>query len=367
MTDKVNEDARVRIIAGCMSGTSIDGVDAALVKIIGRDLDISAEVISTASVDFGDLEPPLSRFAMQVPFTAGEIADLSRKFSQIHVEVIAKLKKRETIDLIAVHGQTVYHKPPLTWQMIDASYIAHEMKTPVVYNLRSADINLGGQGAPITPLADHVLYDNRELHQAVVNLGGFCNITLLPEYTEFSRNIIRGFDVCVCNQLLNGIAQKLIGKLIDVNGELAAEGVTVETPLNDLLQTLRKQKEQNRSLGSGDEGSGWIDRYKLNYRPQDIARTACAGLAAVIAENVAEADQVILAGGGAANLTLLEELRKSISANVSLSDDFGIPSTHREAVAMAVLGALCQDRIPITLSQVTGVAQPPVAGNWVHP
>jgi len=129
---------------------------------------------------------------------------------------------------------------------------------------------------------------------------------------------------------------------------------------------LRAQSVARRSLGTRDVLADWFKEYRHAPKPEDILRTACTAIAATIVWG-RKSDRLILAGGGIKNKTLLDEIKARASAAISLSDEFGIPAAYREAVAMAVLGALCQDRVPITLSQVTGVVNAPVAGSWIFP
>jgi 1,6-anhydro-N-acetylmuramate kinase len=207
---------------GCMTGTSIDSLDVALVEITGTGLAMTAHFVRGHTVSLGELAPRLRALAEQEPMTAGEIATLSREFALLHVEAVRALMRDEPspADLICVHGQTVYHKPPVSWQLLTPSIIAHEVGVPVVHDLRAADLAKGGQGAPITPIADWVFFGHLPGPLGIVNLGGFCNVTLLPgadatiaESQEL--NAIKGMDVCACNQLLDAIARKLLNREYD--------------------------------------------------------------------------------------------------------------------------------------------------------
>ena len=142
-----------RVIAGCMTGTSIDAVDCALVEVAGRGLGMSARVAGFASRPLGGLAAATRALADQQPMTAGEIAALARDLALLHVEALRELLGSRHVDLIVVHGQTVYHKPPLTWQLVNPAVIAHGLGAAVLSDLRSADVAAGGEGAPITPLA----------------------------------------------------------------------------------------------------------------------------------------------------------------------------------------------------------------------
>ena len=182
----------VELIAGCMTGTSLDGLDAALVRVSGTDLSMRAEVVRAISRPLGRLARPLRRLAEQHPMTAGEVAVLSRDFALLHVKTLRELLGRERPALVSVHGQTVFHAPPVSWQLMNPAPIVEALDVPVVFDLRAADLARGGEGAPITPLADFVFFRSETRTRMVVNLGGFCNVTLLPRVAACLRE--RGLD-----------------------------------------------------------------------------------------------------------------------------------------------------------------------------
>jgi len=355
-----------RLIAGCMTGTSIDSLDAALVEVAGRGLAVSARFVRGLSRPLGLLAARLRRLADQDPMAAGEIAELSREFALLHGAVLGELMAGEALHLAAVHGQTVFHAPPLSWQLINPAPIAAALGCPVVFDLRAADLAAGGQGAPITPLADWVLF-RRLAPAAVVNLGGFCNITLLnegatPEETE-------GRDLCPCNHLLDGLARRLFGAPYDEDGRRALSGRVQAPALDGLVRLLAPHSSGRRSLGTGDESTQWIERWRSEATPADLAATACEAIAQSIAAALPGRPRVLLAGGGARNLALVRAIETACAAfRVEPVSAHGLPVEFREAAEMAVLGALCEDRVPITLPRVTGVPTPaPLSGAWVYP
>jgi 1,6-anhydro-N-acetylmuramate kinase len=387
-----------RLAVGCMTGTSIDSIDAALVEISGRGLEMTARFIRGASAPLGDLAARLRQLADQQPMTAGDIASLSRDFSLAHIPVIRQLLTDANADLISIHGQTVVHRPPVSWQFLTPAAIAHQLKRPIVYDLRAADLAAGGQGAPITPLADWVWFRRHRVAGgggciAVVNLGGFCNVTRLfaeptdprtidqmvnaakalghPEMADGFRDKspakISGADVCPCNHLLDTIARRLFSAPYDEDGRRAEKGEPVSEAQEDLEGVLASLRRANRSLGTGDETGEWISRWRARCRAEDLAATACEAIAVLIAREV-RADLVLLAGGGVKNRALRRAIESCCSCRVQLTDDLGLPASYREAACFAILGALCQDRIPITLPQVTHVPSPaPISGTWVLP
>jgi anhydro-N-acetylmuramic acid kinase len=354
-----------RLVVGCMTGTSIDAIDASLVAIEGGGLEMQARFIRGVSRDLDPIRAELRHLASQQPMAAGETANLAHRFALLHLDAIRQLVAKETPDLICVHGQTVFHQPPVSWQLMHPAPIAHALRCPVVFDLRSADLAAGGQGAPVTPLSDYVMYSAPEPVD-IVNLGGFCNITHLPARGD-AIETIRGRDVCACNQLLDAVSRATTDHPYDRDGACAARGDPDRRDLERLTTLLTRQAISGRSLGTGDELFGWIESVRHTIPPETIAATACEALGGVIGRQL-HAPKAILAGGGVRNRTLVAAIRRHTSGEVHLSDDFGIPCEYREAAAFAVLGALCQDRVPITLPQVTGVPSPaPIAGSWVLP
>ncbi|QYK49589.1 MAG: anhydro-N-acetylmuramic acid kinase [Phycisphaeraceae bacterium] len=359
-----------RLVVGCMTGTSIDGIDAALVAIEGRGLDLRAFIVRGISRPMGDLARGLRDAAEQRPLSAARFTELAQGLAAAHVRAITELLSGDKCDLIAVHGQTVYHAPPLSWQMINPSPIAHTFGVPVVFDLRAADLASGGQGAPITPLSDAILLREFPTSAAVVNLGGFCNVTTGVGEGGVQIGRIGGRDVCACNHILDAIARATMDKAYDEGGMSALSGTIDPEALDGLLAILSEQSMAGRSLGTGDEVMGWIESHRLRVRAQDMAATACAAIGRAVAESVRGAGTVLLAGGGAKNMALVRAIRlAAVPSTVRFADELGISSTYREPLAIAVLGALCQDRVPITLPQVTGCGSvpPPISGCWVLP
>lgn len=350
-----------------MTGTSLDGLDAALVRITGRGLAMRVEHLREVGLPLGPLGPRLRRIAEQQPVTAREVTDCARELALLHLEAVQALAA-DKLDLVVAHGQTVFHAPPLSWQLFNPAPLAYALGVPVVHDLRAADLAAGGQGAPITPLADHVLFRARE-PRAVVNLGGFCNITLLPGGDDATR--VRGSDVCACNQVLDRVAREALGAEYDKDGGHAMRGTAERKALAPLADALALQSKSGRSLGTGDELGGWIERWRERLAPEDLARTACAAIAQVITRTAGKGlggvGTLVLAGGGARNRALVAELTARAGMKVVLSDKLGVPGGMREAIGMAVLGALCQDRVAITVPAVTGVDRAPVSGVWTLP
>ena len=361
-----------RLVVGAMTGTSIDGIDVALVRVFGCGLGMDIELLDHSGMSLGQLAADLRRAANGQAMSAEQFAKLALILGELHVEAIEQIDLHgQTIDLITVHGQTIFHQPPISWQLIDPTPIARQFTAPVISDLRQADLAAGGQGAPITPLADWIAFRDANKRRAIVNLGGFCNVTILPcSEMDDPLSQIEGFDVCACNHVLDEVARTLLDKPYDDGGKAALAGQADSTLTEELKSKLLLQSNANRSLGSGDELTSWARAHCDEVKATDLAATVVSAIAQCISEklNKSSIDELILAGGGVLNVALVNDLSKCCNATVITSDQIGIDPQAREAMAIAILGALCADGIAITLPQVTGCTPPaPVAGRWTLP
>lgn len=351
-----------RLFVGCMTGTSVDGLDAALVEIQGRGIDgMSARVVRGVSLPLGQWQQPLRELADQTPMTAGRIAQVCRGFSLLHAVAIDAVRGGETIEAACVHGQTVFHQPPVSWQLVNAPLIAQAAGVPVIADLRAADIACGGQGAPLTPLSDYVMFRDRSggENRMVVNLGGFANATLLGKAA--GELGFTGHDLCACNQLLDLVARRTLGVPFDDGGAAALAAEPDADALDDLLGVLRAQGASGRSLGTGDEASAWIGRHwkgGAGCQGGALAAAACEAIGTIIGERAraADAQRLIVAGGGVRNAALLGAVRSCASCRVeeSSAPAYGVPAELREAAGWAVLGALAWDGEALPMGHITG-------------
>ncbi|MCP3902485.1 MAG: hypothetical protein GY715_02525 [Planctomycetes bacterium] len=354
-----------RLVAGAMTGTSMDGIDVALARIEGTGLSMRAELVRHRGTPLDALADAL-RTATGRP--DDEHAPLARALGSLHADAFAALLDGARPDFVAAHGQTIFHRPPVSRQLLDPDPIVARIGCPVVFDLRRADLAAGGQGAPITPLADWILFRHAGRRRAIVNLGGFCNVTVLPGGAEDAIDEITALDVCACNHVLDAVARTALGTAFDADGAAAARGRPDAALADALRSLLDEQRCANRSLGTDDEGVGWVAEHARDLAPEDLAATVVNAVARVIATTVGDTDEVVVAGGGARNGALVAAIARHARGDMTTSNALGVPVEAREALAMAVLGTLCRDGVPITLPQVTGCGRPaPVAGVWAAP
>jgi 1,6-anhydro-N-acetylmuramate kinase len=356
----------MRIVLGCMTGTSMDALDVAAVAITGRGLECRTRLLASHTVPLDDLRDPLRSLASGLPMDAGAIARLAGALGELHATACRHVAREAgRCDLASAHGQTVLHNAGVTWQLLDPWPIALEMECPVVFDLRRADVACGGEGAPITPLADWVLFRSDEETRVVVNLGGFCNITRLP--AGGAPEDVRGGDVCACNQILDHASRRVLGAPYDAGGARAGAGTPNDEATDELAATLRAQAKAGRSLGTGDEGGAWVDAWRERLTPNDLLASAAAAIGRTIGDSVGKAARVLVAGGGAKHAPLVAAIAESCGVPVEPTDDHGVPAHLREAVCMAVLGACCADGVAITLPKVTGRRDRPLLhGAWIN-
>ncbi|HWB18931.1 MAG TPA: anhydro-N-acetylmuramic acid kinase, partial [Phycisphaerales bacterium] len=347
-----------RHAVGVMTGTSIDAIDASLVRLEGHGLNIRAKLVRHVSQALGLLEPRMRAAADQQPMTAGAFAALAWDFGLLHAEVIVRCvgadgALHEKLNLICCHGQTVYHKPPVSWQLLNPAPIAYRFRCPVICDLRQADLAAGGQGAPITPIADWVLFRSQNASRAIINLGGFCNITLLPkevadasdEGVRSQLEEIRGFDVCACNHILNAVARAVLNTPYDEDGAAALKGRAPERFVAALLEMLTEQRQAGRSLGTSDELADFLQPWMDHARPDDLAAGAVEAVARCITDRLQSehVDELVLAGGGGHNRALVKAIAHWAGRPVMLTSDLGVPISARESMCFAVLGGLSAD------------------------
>ena len=344
---------RERWAIGTMTGTSLDALDIALVRATGAGLEMRVGVEDHATHDLGDLRPRLRAACDGVPMRAGDFAALARDFGDLHAEAARSIAADRTIEVAAIHGQTVFHAPPVSWQLVNPWPLAQALGCAVASDLRGADLALGGQGAPITPLADWVLLRHPD-PTAVVNLGGFCNITWLPAEVR-GHDGVRGADICPCNHLLDAAARATLGQPFDRDGTGALAGRTDEASRADLRTLLAKASAAGRSLGTGDEAVAWVTAHADRLEPGVLLATVADAIGSHIGATAgASARRVVLAGGGARNRAVCAAIARAAAPAVVLpSTELGLPLEARESAEMAVLGLLAMDGVAVTLPAVT--------------
>ncbi len=326
-------------VAGIMSGTSLDGIDVAVIEIDKDDMN----VVETRSTPY----PPELREAIlavsNAQTTTGAISELNFRLGEVYADALHGL---EGLELIGCHGQTVYHHgsaPVNSLQLGEPAVIAERCHVPVVSNFRARDIAAGGQGAPLVPFADFALFHSKKHARAVLNIGGIANFTFLP--ADAKLHDVLAFDTGPGNMVIDALVQEFTkGKqLHDKGGVIAATGKIDKKLLTDLMSDEYYALLPPKSAGREQYGREFIERVKTSKLPfPDLIATATALTASTIAEGVRRfagtADELIASGGGVHNDTLIGILRSLLpEIAFATTDDYGIPGDAKEAIAFAVL------------------------------
>lgn len=368
-------------VIGLMSGTSVDGIDAALVGVTGAGYQLQINVLATQTIDYPiELRKRILSVCGGQSLTMLEIAELD---DDIAIAFANAAQRVAPADLIASHGQTVYHRPPsdtqlgYSWQLGRGELIAQLTQTPTISNFRQADIAAGGQGAPLVPPVDASLLSHPYHHRCVQNIGGIGNLTYLPPWdrTGLPPSAIVGWDTGPGNALVDwAVSLFSQGQLTyDDNGQWAAQGTPYEPLIEQWLGEPYFQqpppKSTGRELFGADYGQRcWQQAQSINLSEADFLATLTAFTAATIAHSYRQLpqlpDEILLCGGGSRNGYLRSQLQNRIPQTKLLTtNDVGLDSNFKEAIAFAILGYWRWQQQPGNLAQVTGASQACLLGH----
>lgn len=364
-----------RLAIGVMSGTSLDGVDAALVQLTAPT---HVELVAFHSEPFGTAD----RTAMLHAMARGGVRDLALLNVELgaafadaaqHLLVAADVDARE-ISFVASHGQTVWHEPGrATLQLGDPAVIAERLGCLVVSDFRSRDVAAGGQGAPLVPIADAMLFGDRRRGRALLNLGGMANITWVPRKGRTAGVI--AFDTGPGVAVIDAVARSLDPDLpFDVEGVRARRGRPVEDVVERLLRHGYFAERPPKSTGRETFGDAYAAELVTSVRAAGgAADDAVATAVTLTARAVAEAcerwlpseggAEVVVSGGGRRNQALMHALETALAGwTVCQFDDLFFDGDAKEAVAFAYLGWLTLEGKPGNVPLATGAVGPRVLG-----
>jgi anhydro-N-acetylmuramic acid kinase len=412
------------IVAGVMSGTSADGINVALVRF--NNGETRAPARRQASVRTGDspvhFKPrqksgvetkrtkspaPSSDFELlahvEYPFPAAvrrtiletmnaelaRVADLARLnflLGELYADAVAKTARqhRAKVDLVGCHGQTIYHqgvatpflgrKLAVTWQTGEGAVIAARLGVPVISDFRPSDMAAGGKGAPLVPFLDYFLYRDRRVGRIAQNIGGIANLTAIPAGAS-PRQVI-AFDTGPGNMVIDAVMEELFGRRYDRDGKVADIGQVREGVIAQLMRDAFFRQKPPRTAGREEFGREYVGRFRRLCRgagKPDVVATATALTARSIAGAIQRFvlrrqksyREMIVSGGGAKNPTLVAMLRSELAPlgiELRFSDEFGVPTEAKEAVAFAVLAHETWHHRPSNVPSATGARQPAILG-----
>jgi anhydro-N-acetylmuramic acid kinase len=374
------------IVAGVMSGTSADGVDVAVVRIQGRGSYLSFDLLVH---DYSEYPKPI-RQAVLAAMNASKIsvAELSRlnfRLGAFYADAVARAQKKagKDLDLVGCHGQTIYHqgtaepylgeKIACTWQTGEGSIVAARLRVPVVSDFRPADMAAGGKGAPLVPLLDYAIFRSRNKGMIVQNIGGIANLTAIP--ADAQPDEMTAFDTGPGNMVIDRLMQVLFGKPFDRGGAVARKGAILKPMLEELLGTDYFKRKPPKTAGREEFGAEYAETFLRRCgkaAKADVIATATALTVRSMAQAVhrfvlkrGRYHDWVISGGGTKNATLMAMLEKE-AAELGLwlrhSDDFGIPSAAKEAVAFALLAYQTWNQLPGNVPSATGAKRAVVLG-----
>lgn len=386
------DSAEPAVVIGLMSGTSADGVDAACCRLRHPPGErLGWEVLGTVMRPYD--EALVASLTRPASLSTPELAALHARVGSAFAEAAARVAEEAGVSLgdvalVGSHGQTVWHDPrgihggvPVTLQVGEAAEIAERTGCAVWSDFRSSDVGAGGEGAPLVPYADWLMFGDAAAWRVCLNLGGISNVTLLPPGA--ATDVVVAFDTGPGNVVLDHLSRRLLGRSHDAGGETAASGEAdpgrLEAALADPFFALPAPKSTGREWFDDE----WVERY---FGPLDAlapagVRERFATAAALTVESVAralegqaatapvpEGAEVLVSGGGRRNRAVMEGLRRRLAPRpVAPVDERGLDGDFKEAVAFAVLAYESALGRPVNLPSATGARHPVRCGKLTFP
>jgi anhydro-N-acetylmuramic acid kinase len=373
-----------------MSGTSLDGVDAALVRLSGSGTGLTVDPEASVHVPYPKaLRTRVRHNSAPESSSVRDLARLDVRLASVYAEAVDSVladagRSREALDLVGSHGQTVQHLPDpadcageevrATLQIGEPSTLATDLGVPVVGNFRPADLALGGQGAPLVPYFDHVAFTDPDEDRGLLNLGGIANLTVLP--AGGTLDDVRAFDTGPANMVIDALAERLVDAPYDPDGQYADAGTPDHDFLADLLEGDFFRREPPKSTGRADFGADYVDHLlgaaqSRGLSAEDTIATATLLTAASVYQAYAQyvradrsIDVLIASGGGTHNDALMRMLRDAFAPiPVRTTADYGVDPDAKEALCFAVLAHETVNGVPTNLPSVTGASRRTLLGS----
>jgi anhydro-N-acetylmuramic acid kinase len=379
-----------RKILGLMSGTSTDGITVALAHISGTGLDTEVELIGHQTYPYDHVVKDRV-FNLFNP-NQGTVKDvcemnniLGEAFAEAANRLLSDLDKKDEVDLIGSHGQTIWHQPegePVsryssrsTLQIAEPAVISEKTGLPVIADFRKADVAMGGQGAPLTPYLDYILHRASDENRVLQNIGGIANLTYLPANTRIEDVV--AFDTGPGNMIIDALAMKYTGNNYDVNGIIARQGNTNQKLLEELLSHPFYHIKPPKTTGRECFGLNYAEKVAKRAQVLDISledlistvtsltvKTIIKAYETILPDDV---DVVYLSGGGSKNPVIVDGLREGLSIPLYDYSTLGIASEAKEALLMALLANEYIMGTPSNILAATGARKRVVLGypTWI--
>jgi anhydro-N-acetylmuramic acid kinase len=361
------------IAVGLMSGTSLDGIDAALVRLVPRGQSYEVDLLNFQTTKFEEAD----RHALHnvLPPNSGStraVAELHRSLGSVFAQAALRVAGETKVDYVASHGQTIYHdgNARTTLQIGDPFRIREAMKRTVCYDFRSADCAAGGQGAPLVPYVDALLLTSDSEDRVAVNIGGIANLTVILRRSAPADVI--AFDSGPGMMLIDAFVQSRTNgdAPFDRDGKLALAGTVDAGALEAMLTNPYFALAPPKSTGRERFGAQFLGKHAdhldalcLEDGVATLTALSAAALADAIKSSAPPGARVLISGGGAENPAILRELRQRLPQHrVERSDSMNLPADSKEAVAFAILGYETLRARAANVARVTGAKGPVVLG-----
>ncbi|MFQ5674919.1 MAG: anhydro-N-acetylmuramic acid kinase [bacterium] len=378
-----------KLSIGLISGTSMDGVDSALVRLKGSGLGTELELLHFITFPYPhQLQEKLFEISHPGQGTTEEICQYNVVLGEVFADAVkalldeARIESAE-VDFIGSHGQTIHHLPTLkdalgytivsTLQIGEPSVIAKRTGILTVADFRHADMAMGGQGAPLVPYLDFTLFRSLEKNRGLLNIGGIANLTILKKAGTMEG--IVAFDTGPGNMVIDSLMERLFAQPYDEGGKIACSGQVSEELLEVFAHHEYFELTPPKSTGREDFGEDFCSRFliearKLHLRQEDIISTATEftvwSVGYAYREHVearVNLDEIIVSGGGTENEYIMAGLERELSGvEIASSDKYGIPSAAKEAVCFAVLANETVCGNPSNVPSATGATVPTILG-----
>ena len=347
-------------IAGIMSGTSLDGIDVAVIDLVGKKI----ATVATGTVAYPEEVRARILAVSNAVCHIREISRLNFELPELYAKAVRKVYKGP-LELLGCHGQTVYHEgagtTPNTLQLGEAGVLAERLGVPVVSNFRPRDMAAGGKGAPLVPFVDELLFARAGRVRVALNIGGIANVTVLRPGAP-----VVAFDTGPGNMVVDQLMERWNGERFDRDGKVAASGKISRGLLDELLGDQYFAAPAPKTAGREEYGVEMVERLVAKGLPMpDLIATATAFTAASIALGVpGDAAEVIAAGGGVHNRQLMAQLAAYLpGARVTTTAEFGIDPDAKEAIAFAILAYRTWKRRTGNLPSATGARRAAILGD----
>ncbi|MDJ8840558.1 anhydro-N-acetylmuramic acid kinase AnmK [Salmonella enterica] len=377
------------LAVGLMSGTSLDGVDTVLCEISGQDESTKVKQLYFKTYDIPEsLRTKIRKCCSRELIPVDLICSLNFELGYLFADSVKSLckdanVKLEDLSFIASHGQTIFHIPkpyddyvPSTLQIGEAAIIANECKTKVISNFRVMDMAVGGEGAPLVPYSETLLYSEKNQAVALQNIGGIGNVTVLPKKGDTKKVI--AFDTGPGNMMIDEAVRTFYGKKYDTDGYYARQGNLISSLAAELKEhpyfNLEIPKTTGREMFGEHFTKSILEKYH-SCEPNDLIHTFTWFTAYSIAYHYKKyliseygLKKCIIGGGGAYNSYLLELIRNEIpEVTVMTQEEHGFSSEAKEALAFVILGNQTYHRSPSNVPSATGAKKSVILGQITYP